>query len=351
MISSNACFLCATPRSTETLRRQVLLHDIASYQRHQSSLDGAKIGFAIILLAGCRVVRLSQRRQWSSVASHATVREQQVLPFVEPTTGTEVVLVACMHFNPQSIAKATAVTRNLSDAGLLASVVVESCPSRWEKIEELQGPGSLLHSLLENEMQAAADAGRGAKLVLGDERVEVVMQEMGSFGRMALADLASPLQGGWQRTAIDIFNGVSRLLDAGKQKRDSRPRLPWEQDEDRLNLNDFLDVKLLLGFPICFVRYVLSTALKAPLLFASVASYLTLFALLPENFLVDVSAVVTEVVLVRIILGALLQDRDLTLARSISDACKEARQGQSVVAILGAAHCNGVKRHLTDVTV
>ena len=71
--------------------------------------------------------------------------EPQVLRFTEPSTGRPVVLVGCMHYNPESIATATSVTEELArgrDGGLRA-VVVESCETRWaagEKLKEEMTP-------------------------------------------------------------------------------------------------------------------------------------------------------------------------------------------------------------------
>jgi pheromone shutdown protein TraB len=44
--------------------------------------------------------------------------------------------------------------------------------------------------------------------------------------------------------------------------------------------------------------------------------------------------------------GVLLRDRDLILAESIRRTCAAPGERGTVVAVLGAAHCNGVKRHL-----
>lgn len=44
--------------------------------------------------------------------------------------------------------------------------------------------------------------------------------------------------------------------------------------------------------------------------------------------------------------GVLLRDRDLILAQSIRRTCGTLSNPGAVVAVLGAAHCNGVKRHL-----
>ena len=53
-------------------------------------------------------------------------------------------------------------------------------------------------------------------------------------------------------------------------------------------------------------------------------------------------------ILTRCFLVALLRDRNDILANSISKACEDAEEGESVVAILGAAHLNGVQRRLYE---
>ena len=47
-----------------------------------------------------------------------------------------------------------------------------------------------------------------------------------------------------------------------------------------------------------------------------------------------------------VIPGVLLRDRDVILAESIRRTCATPGGSGTVVAVLGAAHCNGVKRHL-----
>eukprot|EP01036_Dinobryon_divergens_P002966 gene2966-3903_t len=81
----------------------------------------------------------------------------QTLSFVEPLTNVEVVLVGSMHYNPISINLAFNTCSLLAEKSKLASVVVESCPVRWNKTLALQSSGSVLRKILDNEMQAAAD--------------------------------------------------------------------------------------------------------------------------------------------------------------------------------------------------
>ena len=128
---------------------------------------------------------LGRRRGRRSVAAHACAREQQVIPFIDPATGSEVVLLACMHFNPQSVKKTTTVTKQAAEDGSLGAVVVESCPTRWGRVLEVQPPGSFLRGVLDNEMQAAAEVAEasGRAVVLGDQRVEDLGAEIGSLAQ------------------------------------------------------------------------------------------------------------------------------------------------------------------------
>lgn len=282
------------------------------------------------------------QRQMLSAAC-ATAREPQVLPFTDPATGTEVVLVACMHFNPQSAAKATTVTRNLSDRGELGVVVLESCPSRWKRIEDMQPPGSPMRALLDNEMQAAADVAKetGRPVVLGDQRIEEFMSVVLSVSRTTFLDLLSPLGGGWQRTVEEVAGGLASIVNY--KQRQAAGSVPG----DGIGFSDLMDTELIRGVPLAVGRYLLSIFLKAPLLLVFILGGTFAFDVLHDNPLVDVLTIIFEVAFIRIFLGAFLTERDQILARSIAEACK-ASAGRSVVAVLGAAHCNGVKRHLLE---
>mmetsp|Transcript_95215 Transcript_95215/g.269098 ORF Transcript_95215/g.269098 Transcript_95215/m.269098 type:complete len:383 (-) Transcript_95215:93-1241(-) len=294
------------------------------------------------------------RRQASlrrhGVLRRAMAREPQVIPFAEPGTRAEVVLVGCMHFNPRSVQKATTVANQLAEQGELFAVVVESCPTRWAKVREMQPAGSPLRALLDNEMQAAAEVAEanGRPVVLGDQRFEELRAEVSEFSQVALNDLASPFDGGWQRTATDIVEGLAGLL--GNVRRKMSRGEPSDNGE-AFGLVDFLDPLLFLGAPVAITRYFLSMSLRVPLLVAGVVGVLIVLALLPDSWGSDVVNLVFNVLFLRVFLKALLRDRDVILADSIRDACAQATRdgpGRTVVAILGAAHCNGVRRHLLE---
>merc|ERR1719277_2568652 len=127
-------------------------------------------------------------------------REPQVLPFVDPKTGSQIVLVACMHYNPRSVSKAERVTRQVCEQGALGAVVLEMCAERYEALEDGQPAGSTQRWLLDNEFQAAADVATagGCPVVLGDQPIEEISDNVAQIMRDAVSDLASPFDGGWQ---------------------------------------------------------------------------------------------------------------------------------------------------------
>lgn len=285
-----------------------------------------------------------KRRARHRVARLPAARELQVLPLTEPITASQVVLIACMHFNPCSVTKAADVTRRLREQGELGAVVLETCLSRWQKVEELHPQGSALRMLLDNEMQAAAEeaAEAGLPVVLGDQDVSDLSKSVVEVGQTAIKDLLSPFDGGWNRTASEIGDGLVRLFNVGK-------RAEILKSDDAISVKDFLDLELILGVPLAVFRYLCSSALKAPIFTTIMASTLIIAAVVPDSPLTDLALVAYQVVLMRIILGAVLRDRDGILAQSVSRVCKEVGgPGKSVVVVLGAAHCNGVKQQLLE---
>ena len=98
-----------------------------------------------------------------------------------------------MHYNPSSIALAQQTVDYEAEQNGVRAVLVESCPTRWNATLDAQPPGSLLRSLCDNEMQAAAEAGQqfGIEVDLGDQTIE----DTGSRAAQLLAlTLAEALQ-------------------------------------------------------------------------------------------------------------------------------------------------------------
>jgi len=290
------------------------------------------------------------RTQRCRIELRAT-RESQVLRFVEPESGSEVMLVGCMHFNPASVAKVSSVTSGLEERGALAAVVLEQCPTRWHRLTKSQPLGTPLRFLLDNEMQAAAEVAEAAghPVVLGDQTVEKVTKELAEAAKTATLDMMSV--SGLKRS-IDIVFGQS-LLIAGLFQRGNRASSGTV--EESIGFRDFLDPALVLGTPVAVCRYLFSTALRAPtiaFLFATITALASAVDI-PEGsdpistlFWV-ISQVLIPLWMLRILFTALLRDRDSVLADSIREAClASSGPGRTVVAVLGAAHCNGVQRIL-----
>jgi len=281
-----------------------------------------------------------------------TARESQVLSFIEPKSGSEVMLVACMHFNPASVAKVSGVTTGLEEHGTLAAVVLEQCPTRWHRLTKSQPPGTPLRFFLDNEMQAAADVAEAAghPVVLGDQTVEQLTKELGEAAKTATLDMMSI--SGLKRSINIVLSQF--LLIAGMVEQGNRASSG--NREESIGFRDFLDPALLLGTPIAVCRYLFSTLLRAPAVAFCFATFSALASAVPDSpegsdpisaFLWCVLQVFIPLWMSRILFTALLRDRDSVLADSIREAClASSGPGRTVVAVLGAAHCNGVKRSL-----
>ncbi|OLP82215.1 hypothetical protein AK812_SmicGene37163 [Symbiodinium microadriaticum] len=182
---------------------------------------------------------------------------------------------------------------------------------------------------------------RSIDVVLGDQRIEDLTRDITTAGRAAIDDMLSPLEG-WQRTGAALVSGMANLANLRKRKAEASAG-----SEEALGLADFADPELIFGFVVAVPRYVLSTALKAPTLLAGVLAFYLACAVLPSGILGDLIMIAAEAVLFRVILQVLLRDRDLILAENIKKVCQKKDSG-SVVAVLGAAHCNGVRRLLLE---
>ena len=313
-----------------------------------------------------RAASASSASQTPEKADESVVRDRQSLRFKDKATGVDVTLVGTMHYNPVSIDLASSTVSKLKDADALHAVVLESCPSRWRKTQQTQPPGSFMRWFLYNEMLAAADAaGDPAKIRLGDQRIE----DLGTCAKQTIGDtardLANPLGGGWQKLVDDWRTGFDREINGrGDARGNLRAVDLWR------------DVSLLLGMPVSLFRYPLAWAIKSPKVIVPFASFVWTIEQIPslvtpgavdavtgtyvmsgEESLVSalfLALDVAEVVFIsRLFLKALLETRNDVLARSVRDACADERgakkkSARTVVAILGAAHLNGVQRRLME---
>ena len=260
-----------------------------------------------------------------------------------------------MHYNPCSIKLAEKCVEEQEGLG---AVVVESCESRWRRTQEVSPPGSIGRVLLPSGMLAAAEAAeeRGVPISLGDTDVGELGPRLKELLIASLMDLLSPGEG-WRRIGDDLRRGARLAFDTS------------DLDGDALEFSDFLKPDLLLGFVTSLLAYPAAALVKAPipvggLLVGSAfgahyleaaareadalaaaggdssASYLLLSAVL------IVLDILFPIVFGRLLLVAMLEERNVRLARSITEAAD--RSGGAVVAILGALHVNEVARLLKD---
>lgn len=291
-------------------------------------------------------------------------RRAQVLEFIEPKSKTKVVLIGSMHYNPHSIR----LTKDTVEeyASSLHSVMIESCPQRWNISENSNGV--LRDYILYNEMRAAADAASAfnVSLVLADQDFNITSARLKATFKSSLVDLINPLVG-WKA----IYNDISTAFEETFPK--SR------NDQEYLSLNDFFNSKLLINAPISLIRYPLALILKAPRQSLTVLIGIVIMSIVannynnsatnlndvleyylssPENMLAFIKQETVELlqsllvagveiaILGRTMLVALLKERNEVIANKILEECEQAANTYSpktVVAVLGMAHLNGIR--------
>lgn len=304
----------------------------------------------------------------------------QVLDFVEPTTGVPIRLVGAMHYNPRSIQVALENINDLAVEGQLGSIVIESCDIRWNATLE----NELMKDALMSEMKAAHDLGMkySRPVVLGDQRINITVAELKKGAKEAVLDLVQPWNGGWGRLADSILTARREAVPFGDQF---------------LGLGSYFDAKLLAASPVSLVKYPLSYAVKSPFVAAVVGALILIGGVDSSDAYVSDAVGTTDileslvvstletVIFGRVFLKELLQDRNVVLAEAILAQCRnyEAENTEkgwfdtlfnmksngdratgavyapgsvvgrpedrkTVVAVLGLAHCNGIKKLLTE---
>ncbi|ACI65540.1 predicted protein [Phaeodactylum tricornutum CCAP 1055/1] len=303
----------------------------------------------------------------------------QLLEFVEPTTGVTVKLVGAMHYNPASIALAEETIRDLAVQGRLGSVVIESCDIRWNATMDTD---PFLQKLLQSEMRAAHDIALAYQrpLVLGDQRINITTRELGAGLKETLTQLLDPVQG-WRAFWGNVTTARRDAIPVG---------------DGFLSAFAFLDPKLLLAAPVSLAKYPLSYVAKAPvtsiailslLFFADSAYAVPVDDMTTTDWVGELTGAALETAFfARVFLKELLADRNPILAQNILAQCRyysptpdlpiwrrlfhgnakfDSRRdqcvyaedsvlpryensGKVVVAVLGLAHCNGIKKLLEE---
>ena len=248
----------------------------------------------------------------------------------------------------------------MAEASDLGAVLIESCPARWATAQEEQTlPGDM------DEMQVAAElaAASACGLALADQSIEVTSGRLAQLCKQTVVDLLSPWRGGWHFIRDDIANGLAALKPDG--------------DGDGLSVSAFVDVAYLQGAPSALRRWLSSNPEVIALLAAATVTLaaalsvgggdpiypweLTSRADAASELLPSVCvALVESVLLMRVLLVGLVEERNYVMARHIRAASMQVltppravrqrgrgKDGRAVVAVLGLAHLNGVRRLLT----
>ena len=295
-----------------------------------------------------------------------TSTSSQILEFIEPKTGVPVKLVGAMHYNPASIQLTADTIHKLALNNKLGSVLIESCDVRWNSTQQLP---PFLTNLLTSEMRTAHDLALeyGRPVILGDQRINVTASRLGKGLKETIVDLVDPVEG-WKSIAANITQARQQALPLGA---------------DYLGLNAFLEPRLLMAAPISLIKYPLSFWIKSPvsttlllalLFWTESSSAATGMDMANEPVsLVDltvslVGSALEIVLFARIFLKELLAERNQVLARNILEQCQtyqkdkepqwkrwfglgassDMSEKKTVVAVLGMAHCNGIKKLLQE---
>jgi hypothetical protein len=314
----------------------------------------------------------------------------QILEFQEPQTNVTVVLVGAMHYNPSSINLAKTTIESLANQQKLGSVIVESCDIRWNKTLDLYKEYPLLKGLLKNEMLTSSELAQefGLPVILGDQRINITSDALKGNLKETFADLTSP-PSGWKRFAYDVQQAWSETVPFG--------------GEGYLSSLAFLDPRLLLVLPVSLIKYPLSFLVRDPLptsIFllgvcalncVDTSNTVTLDAIMDDqiplyDWLISFGLAALEtIIFAKLLLKPLLAERNIILAQSILGQCRMMNgpgiadsgwftlfskasssaseivyapgsktqiigdgEDKVVVAILGMAHCNGIKKLLKE---
>ena len=301
---------------------------------------------------------------------------------------------------PQQPQTTTTTTR-------LKSVVIESCLVRYNDTTVLTKRFPVLKTWLQSEMSVATELSLSYNrpVVLGDQLINVTTQRLGQTFRQCLRQL---------------FLSPSELLSQIQESyQQAVPQQQQDDDDDKdkdtaadyyLGPNALLDPPLLLATPVSLIKYPLSYFAKSP----GVAAILTTLLVLLQRAASDEAAATADlatpeflldlivslgfsaleiVVFSRLLLGPLLAERNLVLAKNILRQCQiysptttttttttsslptnendpivyvptsikdnnnnnnnidhnhnvEDNKDAVVVAVVGMAHCNGIKKVL-----
>jgi len=270
---------------------------------------------------------------WTSSSSSTLVSlsssAPQILEFVEPKTGVQVILVGSMHYNPTSVQLARETIEGLGMSDRLGSVIIEACDIRWNKTAELYAEKPFLKKILSNEMRVACDTAMGFQrpVILGDQRINVTVDALKASLKQTVKDILTPPTG-WSRFYDEV-------------------RLAWDETvpfggEGYLNAMAFFDPRLLLVLPVSLIKYPLSYLVRDPVPTTVILTLLGVLSFFDdptsmesllsssEESTIPISdwflsfglAALETAIFARLLLKPLLAERNEILAQSILDQCR-----------------------------
>mmetsp|Transcript_5279 Transcript_5279/g.10096 ORF Transcript_5279/g.10096 Transcript_5279/m.10096 type:complete len:283 (-) Transcript_5279:19-867(-) len=236
----------------------------------------------------------------------------------------------------------------------LGAVVVELCPARWARHLEIAISQGTLAKRSENVLAACIAMQHGVPVLLGDTEDDDFYELSKQRAIQYFLDMFNPF-GGWQALSDD-FSRCMQDLDTSDV---AQSELLLE-GEAPICARDFAEPEWVLG---C-LQAVMRTVSGIPRI--AWVPFLIAFAIVATNQvptdvphdltaarLATLAAVLINVPLLRLLLVPFLEERNEELAKSIRRAA--AQHDAPVVAILGAAHVNGVARllvteHMRDIS-
>mmetsp|Transcript_6042 Transcript_6042/g.9381 ORF Transcript_6042/g.9381 Transcript_6042/m.9381 type:complete len:209 (-) Transcript_6042:272-898(-) len=180
-----------------------------------------------------------------------------------------------------------------------------------------------------------------AELILGDARISETIKKLKHSYAETLRQILNPFK--WKKLIEKILKSLFAVIGGG------------------IGFRDVFDPAILLSGPIAILRYFIAAVKHRSIVLVLFGfSFFHLWMNGATSDLAQINGMEKSANLIMSVwLGAsslftiltlnamitvLLDDRNRTLAKAIQRQCRLARSGEVVVAVLGMAHCSGVKK-------
>lgn len=195
----------------------------------------------------------------------------QVLSFNDPKSKRKIVLIGCMHYNPASISKVKQITSQFGPSNSLHSILIESCPTRWNAskdfinstLQKHPWQQKLYKKLFNNEMTTASNIALdeyNIPVILGDQAIEITGDRVQYYFKKTVRDVLNPINGGWGYILMDIQLAYNSIIHSFGLSPDQQQQ--QLKEKNYITLEDYLDIKLLSNMPLSLIRYPLSIIVR-----------------------------------------------------------------------------------------